>query len=78
MGVIILDRTKHPIVQTEVRKKTIELSRRVIAESRRVYEIVKEAQNTVSAEIAIGIIPSLDPYLLLRSIGDFTQKYPDV
>jgi LysR family hydrogen peroxide-inducible transcriptional activator len=76
LGVIIFDRTKQPIVPTEVGKKIIEQARIAVAESKRVQEIVKENSNAVSGELTIGIIPSLAPYLLPLFIGTFTQKYP--
>lgn len=76
LGVVIFDRTKQPIVPTEVGAKIIAQARIAIAESNRIIEIVKENSNDVSGELTIGIIPSLAPYLLPLFIGTFTSKYP--
>jgi LysR family hydrogen peroxide-inducible transcriptional activator len=76
LGVIIFDRTKQPIVPTEVGEKIIAQARIVVAESKRINELIKDNSNAVSGELTIGIIPSLAPYLLPLFIGIFTQKYP--
>lgn len=76
LGVIIFDRTKQPIVPTEIGAKIIEQARITLSAGKKIPELIKENSNTVSGELTIGIIPSLAPYLLPRFIGSFTQKYP--
>ncbi|HSY62108.1 MAG TPA: hydrogen peroxide-inducible genes activator [Cytophaga sp.] len=76
LGVIIFDRTRQPIVPTELGEKIIAQARIALAESKKINEVVKENNNSVSGELIIGIIPSLAPYLLPLFIGAFTQKYP--
>lgn len=78
LGVIIFDRTKQPIIPTEVGRKIIEQARITVAESKKINEIVKDDSNNIAGNINIGIIPSLAPYLLPLFIGSFTKKYPDV
>ena len=78
LGVTIFDRTKQPIIPTEIGKKILEQASITLAESKRIEEIVSDHSNSVSGEISIGIIPSLAPYLLPLFIGKFTKKYPDV
>lgn len=78
LGVIIFDRSKQPIVPTEIGVKIIEQARITLSESRKIGELIGEFNNAVSGEISIGIIPSLAPYLLPLFIGSFTQKYPQV
>lgn len=76
LGVMIFDRTKQPIVPTEIGAKIIEQARITLGEGKKIPELIKENSNTISGELTIGIIPSLAPYLLPRFIGSFTQKYP--
>jgi len=78
LGVIIFDRTKQPIIPTEVGKKVIEQARKIISESKKINELINDYNNSVKGEISIGIIPSLAPYLLPLFIGKFTKKYPDL
>ena len=78
LGIVIFDRTKQPIIPTEVGQKIIKQARIVVAESKKIDEIIKADSNIISGDISIGIIPSLAPYLLPLFIGKFTKKYPDV
>jgi LysR family hydrogen peroxide-inducible transcriptional activator len=78
LGIIIFDRTKQPIIPTEIGQKVIEQARITHSESKKINEIVKAESETISGDINIGIIPSLAPYLLPLFIGNFTKKYPDV
>jgi LysR family transcriptional regulator, hydrogen peroxide-inducible genes activator len=76
LGVIIFDRTKQPIVPTEIGAKIIEQARITLSAGKKIAELIKEDSETISGELTIGIIPSLAPYLLPRFIGSFTEKYP--
>lgn len=78
LEVMIFDRSKQPIVPTEIGKKIIAQARVIIAESKKIKELVSDTKTVVSGELTIGIIPSLAPYLLPLFIGNFTKKYPDV
>lgn len=78
LGVIIFDRSKQPIIPTELGEKIIEQARRTVNESKKIKDIVDEHQGTIRGSLNIGIIPSLAPYLLPLFIGDFIRKYPDV
>ncbi len=76
LGVIIFDRSKQPIIPTEIGKKIIEQARIVISENEKILEIIKESENKFEGELTIGIIPSLAPYLLPLFIGNLTSNYP--
>ncbi len=78
LGVTIFDRTKQPVIPTEIGEKIIAQSRIAISESKKIEELVSDFSNSISGEITIGIIPSLAPYLLPLFIGSFTRKYPDI
>ncbi len=78
LDVIIFDRTKQPIIPTEIGKQIIEQARITVANAKKIDELIKAFNNSISGDITIGIIPSLAPYLLPLFIGKFTKKYPDV
>jgi LysR family transcriptional regulator, hydrogen peroxide-inducible genes activator len=78
LGVMIFDRTKHPVVPTEIGREIIDQARIILAESKRINEIITDYNNSISGDISMGIIPSLAPYLLPLFIGNFKRKYPDV
>lgn len=78
LGVIIFDRSKKPVIATEVGRKIIDQARVVIRQSEEIHEIIKEFNRNISGQIRIGIIPTLAPYLLPRFAGSFNKKYPEV
>ncbi|MEX1001350.1 MAG: LysR substrate-binding domain-containing protein [Crocinitomicaceae bacterium] len=78
LGVVIFDRSKQPVIATEIGKKVIEQARIILAESSRIEEIIHENKDTVSGDLRIGIIPSVAPYLLPLFIGKLAKRYPDL
>lgn len=78
LGVIIFDRTKHPVEPTSIGKQITDQARKVIEESKRINDIISEEKNEISGELRVGIIPTLAPYLLPLFINNFIEKYPQV
>ena len=78
LGVKVFDRSKQPVVPTEVGIEIIAQARVLLAESQKIKEIVSDGQKELSGELKIGIIPTVSPYLLPRIITKFIDKYPAV
>ena len=78
LGVLIFDRSKHPVVPTEVGTSIITQARLVLNEAGRIKEIINDEKGILSGTIKIGILPTLSPYLLPLFIKDFIEKYPDL
>lgn len=78
LGVIIFDRSRQPVVPTEIGGRLLEQARIALASTNRIQEIIKEDKLEVSGTLKIGIIPTLAPYLLPIFIGHYIRKYPGV
>ena len=78
LGVIIFDRSRQPVVPTDIGYKLIEQARTVLASTQRIKEIINEEKQEVAGTLKIGIIPTLAPYLLPIFIGDYIRRYPGV
>ena len=78
LGVIIFDRSRQPVVPTDIGYKMIEQARTVLASTQRIKEIINEEKQEVAGTLKIGIIPTLAPYLLPIFIGDYIRRYPGV
>ncbi len=78
LEIIIFDRSKQPLIPTDVGVRIIEQARIVLKESEEITNIVKEHKNQVSGMLRIGIIPTLAPYLLPIFIGNYKKKYPNI
>ena len=76
LGIKIFDRSKQPVKTTDIGKKLIIQAKTIIAESKKLKEIIQDEKEIVSGELKIGIIPTLAPYLLPLFLKQFMQSYP--
>ncbi len=78
MHIKIFDRSRQPVVPTEIGKKIIAQAKIILHESNKLKEMVQDEQVELKGELRIGIIPTLAPYLLPMFMNSFLQKYPSV
>lgn len=78
LEVIIFDRSKQPLIPTDVGRRIIDQARIALQESQKINSIIKEHKNLISGELKIGIIPTLAPYLLPLFIGNYKRKFPNI
>lgn len=78
LGVVLLDRSKKPVIPTEAGEVVLER----IRETLRTYNGIREAVAVLKGETAgrlrLGVIPTVAPYLLHRFIPAFVRSYPKV
>lgn len=80
LDVVIFDRSKHPVMPTEMGKIVIRNARNILsAVSKLQYEVKYLASDTeVQGELRIGVIPTLAPYLLHHFLPGMTSRFPQV
>jgi LysR family hydrogen peroxide-inducible transcriptional activator len=78
LGLQLFDRSRKPVLPTDVGAKVIAQARVVLRESERIGELVTEARGEVAGELRLGVIPTLAPYLLPLVTGPFAARYPHV
>jgi LysR family hydrogen peroxide-inducible transcriptional activator len=78
LEIIIFDRSRHPLLPTDVGQRIIDQARIVLKQNEEINNIVKDHKNQVSGLIRIGIIPTMAPYLLPLFIGNYKKKYPNI
>lgn len=76
LNVKIFDRSKQPVIPTEIGSQIIEQARLVLQESQKIKEIINNQQQEISGELKVGIIPTVAPYLLPKVISAMREKYP--
>ncbi|WP_291728010.1 hydrogen peroxide-inducible genes activator [Bernardetia sp.] len=76
LEVKIFDRSKQPVVPTEIGKKIILQAKVTLGEAQKIKDLVRDEQDKVSGELRIGIIPTLAPYLLPLFLPAFLKNYP--
>ena len=64
LGVKIFDRTKQPVIPTEIGASIIAQARIILREAKMIQQIINDQKDSMTGELRIGIIPTLAPYLL--------------
>jgi len=78
LGARIFDRSKQPVVPTDVGRAIVEQARVVLRESKRLEELVLSQKGMLTGQLRLGIIPTLAPYLLPLFLPAFARNYPQV
>ncbi|MEK6782216.1 MAG: LysR substrate-binding domain-containing protein [Bacteroidota bacterium] len=78
LGVKIFDRTKQPVIPTEVGTHLIAQARIILREANRIQHIIHDQKDSMTGELRIGIIPTLAPYLLPPLYKHMHEKYPQL
>ncbi|MEP0547696.1 MAG: LysR substrate-binding domain-containing protein [Rhodothermales bacterium] len=78
LGVVLFDRTAHPIMPTRIGRQVVAQARSVVAEAERLEQLVQEAAGEMEGELRVGILSTLAPYLLPLVIAPFSRRYPGV
>ncbi len=78
LGVKIFDRTRQPVVTTQIGLEIIQQARISILEFYKINEAVNTNKQDISGEIRLGVIPTIAPYLLPLFLKDYLQKYPNI
>ncbi len=76
LNVKIFDRSKQPVVPTEIGAQIIAQARTVLQENQKIKELINSQQKDIIGELKIGIIPTIAPYLLPEVIASMLEKYP--
>ncbi|MBQ2414698.1 MAG: LysR family transcriptional regulator [Rikenellaceae bacterium] len=78
LGVVLLDRSKKPVIPTEAGEVVIREARETLAKYNYIREAVSELKGETSGKLRLGVIPTIAPYLLHKFIPEFAQRYPRV
>lgn len=78
LGVKIFDRTKQPVIPTEIGQGIIMQARVILKEAGQIRELINEQKNSLTGELRMGIIPTLAPYLLPPLYKVMREKYPQL
>ncbi len=76
LGVVLFDRSKQPVMPTDIGRVVIEQARKILSERNKLGELVDLHQNEIQGELHLGVIPSVAPYLLPLFIMELNDKYP--
>lgn len=78
LGVMLLDRSKKPVIPTEAGEAVLAQARETLREYNSIKEVVARIKGEMSGRMRLGVIPTIAPYMLHKFIPDFVQRYPKV
>lgn len=78
LGVVLLDRSKKPVIPTEAGEVVLAEIRETLRAYDHIREAVAELKGETSGRLRLGVIPTIAPYLLHKFIPDFVRDYPKV
>lgn len=78
LGVVLLDRSRKPVIPTEAGEKVLAQVRTVLKEFDGIREVVAAMKHETSGKIRLGVIPTIAPYMLHKFIPSFVRRYPKV
>ena len=78
LGVQIFNRTKKPIRLTKVGEQILKQARNILAEAKRMDDIVAQEKGFIGGEFKLGIIPTVMPTLLPMFLNNFINKHPKI
>lgn len=76
LGVVLFDRSRTPVVATDLGRQIVEQARVVLREAARIPEMRDRARGEISGELRVGVLPTLGPYLLPRFVQELTVRHP--
>src|SRR6478609_2012618 len=78
LGVKIFDRTKQPVIPTEIGASIIAQARTILREANAIPDLINNQKDKMTGELRVGIIPTLAPYLLPPLFQQMREKYPQL
>lgn len=76
LGATLFDRSRSPVVPTDVGIVLLEQARVVLREAARMDDLRDAARGTVAGEVRIGVIPTLAPYVLPAVLERLAERHP--
>ena len=78
LGVMLLDRSKKPVIPTEAGEVVLEKAREALRAYNCIKESVADFKGETAGKLRLGVIPTIAPYLLHKFIPAFVHDYPKV
>ncbi len=78
LGVVLLDRSRKPVIPTEAGVLVLEQARQTLMEYAKIKETVAELKGETTGKLRLAVIPTISPYLLHKFIPTFVNRFPKV
>ncbi|CAA9301794.1 MAG: Hydrogen peroxide-inducible genes activator _ OxyR [uncultured Gemmatimonadaceae bacterium] len=76
LGVVLFDRSRMPVVATDLGRLLLDQARVILQEAARLPDLRDQSLGHVVGELRVGALPTLAPYLLPRFLQPLTDAHP--
>ncbi len=76
LGVTIFDRTKSPVIPTDIGRKIIDQAQIILKESKKITDLANFRETDLRGTFKVGIIPTIAPYLVPMFLRSFMKEHP--
>lgn len=78
LGVLIFDRSKSPVIPTEIGSKIIDQAKVMLSGAKHIEDIAAVEDGELKGSFKVGIIPTVAPYLVPLFLKHFLENHPKV
>src|SRR5699024_6267081 len=78
LGDTIFDRSKSPVIPTEIGEKIIAQAQKILKQSKHIEDLTAMSDDELRGTFRIGIMPTVAPNLLPLFLRDFRLHHPEV
>ena len=78
LAVSLFDRSRMPVVATDLGRVIIEQARVALREADRIGELRDDSLGVVAGELRLGVLPTLAPYLLPTCLTTLRRRHPSL
>lgn len=78
LGMVVFERGRHGATPTPEGEAVLAAARRVLEEAQQMMRIASDRAGDLAGPLAIGVIPTIAPYLLPGVVRETLRRYPDV
>jgi len=78
LGELLFDRSRTPVVPTDIGRVLIAQARVVLSEAARIGDLRDAASGVLAGELRLGVIPTLSPYLLPDVLDVLAERHPGI
>lgn len=76
LGLAIFDRSRSPVVTTDLGAIVVEQARALLRDGAALAELPARMAGRIEGELRLGVLPTLAPYLLPRALPALARRYP--
>ncbi|MGH7006057.1 MAG: LysR substrate-binding domain-containing protein, partial [Alphaproteobacteria bacterium] len=76
LGVVLVERTKRRVMLTPLGREVVERARRLLSAAGEVVDLARAASEPLSGPLALGVIPTVAPFLLPKVLAKVRKAHP--